>query len=171
MKKRPNKFTMDDILEEINEMMRGMLHSRLNAKTPDQPLVWGFSMTQIGDETPEIHEFGNINPRMFMEAGAENQPVSPAELSSRKPLVDILETDDSLHVVVEMPGVTKEDITLECDGSTLDIQANGTDRKYSEHVDLPSNVLPDSAKATHKNGVLEVVFQYDRSNKRSIKLD
>jgi HSP20 family molecular chaperone IbpA len=38
-------------------------------------------------------------------------------------------------------------------------------------VELPARVLADSAKATYKNGVLEVVFKYDRSDKKSIKVD
>ena len=38
-------------------------------------------------------------------------------------------------------------------------------------VELPAMLLADSAKATYKNGVLEVVFEYDRSDKKSITVD
>jgi HSP20 family protein len=69
-----------------------------------------------------------------------------------------------------MPGITKEDVSLEISGTVLNITAHG-DRKYSERVELPARVVADSAKATYKNGVLEVVFKYDRSDKKSIKVD
>jgi len=72
---------------------------------------------------------------------------------------------------VEMPGITREDVSLEISGTVLNIKARNGDRKYSEHVELPARVLADSAKATYMNGVLEVVFEYDRSDKKSIKVD
>ena len=129
--------------------------------------MWGFSITQIGDQPPEIHEFGKMNLKdsRFIEAGVQG------ESGTRKPLIDIMEAEETLHVVVEMPGVGKENIILDSNGTTLDIKASSEDRKYSEHVELPARVLPDSAKATYNNGVLEVVFQYDGLNKKSIKLD
>ena len=165
MSYRPRKNPMDEIFEEMNEIIQGMLDSRI---IPDgKPHVWGFSMTQIGDQPPEIQEFGNMS---------QNNPgVIEADLSdksgARKTFIDILEAEDKIHVVVEMPGVNKEDISLDSNGTSLDIKASSEDRKYSEHVELPARVLPDSAKATYNNGVLEVVFQYDGLNKKSIKLD
>ena len=162
---RPRKNPMDEIFEEMNEIIQGMLDSRI---IPDgKPHVWGFSMTQIGDQPPEIHEFGKMNLKdsRFIEADIQG------ESGTRKPLIDIMEAEDTLHVVVEMPGVGKENIILDSNGTTLDIKASSEDRKYSEHVELPARVLPDSAKATYNNGVLEVVFQYDGLNKKSIKLD
>jgi len=162
---RPRKNPMDEIFEEMNEIIQGMLDSRI---IPDgRPHVWGFSMTQIGDQPPEIQEFGNMN--------LKHPGVIEADLSdkygARKPLIDIMEAEDKLLVVVEMPGINKEDINLDSNGTTLDIKASSEDRKYSEHVELPARVLPDSAKATYNNGVLEVIFQYDKSDKKSIKLE
>jgi HSP20 family protein len=165
MSYRPRKNPMDEIFEEMNEIIQGMLDSGIvpDGKTPH---VWGFSMTQIGDQPPKIQEFGNINLKdsSFIEADLQG------ESGVRKPLIDIMEAEDTLHVVVEMPGVAKENIILDSNGTILDIKASSDDRKYSEHVELPARVLPDSAKATYNNGVLEVVFQYDTSDKKPIKL-
>ncbi|HUV84011.1 MAG TPA: Hsp20/alpha crystallin family protein, partial [archaeon] len=63
------------------------------------------------------------------------------------------------------------DINLDSNGIILDIKVFSEDRKYSEHVELSARVLPDSAKAIYNNGVLEVIFQYDTSDKKSIKLE
>ena len=173
MRDRRRRDMFEDMFEEIDEMLGNMLNSRLEAGegANGEPMVWGFSMTQIGDEPPEIRELGNVDLRSAAglpdELAAYSQQM---EGSMRKPLIDIMEAEDSLHVVVEMPGVSKKDITLDSNGNTLDIRALTEDRKYSEHVELPAKVLPDSAEATYKNGVLEVVFQYDKSDKRSIKV-
>ena len=175
-KRRRDMFedVFENMFEEMNEMLGNMLNSRLEADegADGEPMVWGFSMTQKGNEPPEIKEFGNVDLRPVAglpdEMAAHPQQIEGA---MRKPLIDIMEAEDSLHVVVEMPGVSREDITLDSNGTTLDIKALTEDRKYSEHVELPAKVLPDSAKATYKNGVLEVIFQYDKSDKQSIKVN
>lgn len=160
----------EDMFEEISEMLENMMNSRLegNEGAHVEPMVWGFSMTRRGDGPPEIREFGNVPLRPVFADGMADHP--QIEDDGRKPLIDIMEAEESLHVVIEMPGVSREDITLQSNGISLDIKAVTEDRKYSEHVELPARVLPDSAEATYKNGVLEVIFQYDSSDKRSIKV-
>ncbi|MDF1557671.1 MAG: Hsp20/alpha crystallin family protein [ANME-2 cluster archaeon] len=170
---RRKRDMFEDMFEEMEKMIGSMLNSSLEAGpgANGEPLVWGFSVTQRGDESPEIREFGNLDLRPALGLPDE-AAVHPQQLdgSMRKPFIDILEGEDVLIVVVEMPGVSKKDIALDCNGTTLDIKALTEDRTYSEHVELPARVLPDSAKATYQNGVLELIFQYDRSDKHSIKI-
>jgi HSP20 family protein len=78
--------------------------------------------------------------------------------SSRDVHLDIHETDEEIRVVADIPGVSKDAIDLKCDGKTLNIAADGTNRQYRERVDLPSRVDERSASATYNNGVLEVTF-------------
>jgi len=47
----------------------------------------------------------------------------------RTSLVDIMETKDSSHVVVEMAGITREDVSLGISGAVLNIKARNEDRK------------------------------------------
>ncbi len=86
-------------------------------------------------------------------------------------MVDILQADDTLHVIIEMPGINKQDIKIDLVGDILNIKALSDDRKYSEQIELPARVLSDPVKATYKNGVLEVIFMYDQSNRKSIKIE
>jgi len=174
MHNRRRKDIFEDIFGDMDDMIRSMLESRIDTEEMGEPLIWGYSMTQHGNEPPEIREFGNVSLRdeMFSGIGLEHHGrAAHVESGVRKPLVDIMEAEDSLHVVVEMPGITKEDVNLEISGTVLNITAKNEDRKYSERVELPARVLADSAKATYKNGVLEVVFKYDRSDKKSITVD
>jgi HSP20 family protein len=71
---------------------------------------------------------------------------------------DVHETDDTVRVVADLPGVRKEDIDLKCDGETLHVDAPGETREYRERVTLPTRVDEQSASATYNNGVLEVSF-------------
>ncbi|PSQ57341.1 MAG: Hsp20/alpha crystallin family protein [Halobacteriales archaeon SW_9_67_25] len=71
---------------------------------------------------------------------------------------DIHETDETVRVVADVPGVEKSDIDLKCDGTTLSLRAGSDGRDYSERVELPARVDEHSADATYNNGVLEVAF-------------
>ena len=73
--------------------------------------------------------------------------------------VDIYETEDSVRVIADLPGVEKDHISLTCDGEALTISADSDRRAYDEHIELPSQVDEHSARATYNNGVLEVTFE------------
>ncbi|ADI31476.1 archaeal heat shock protein Hsp20 [Staphylothermus hellenicus] len=123
------------------------------------PYVYGFRITIGPDGKPMIEEFGNVKKvegkRMISE--------------EREPLVDVFEQDDSITVIAELPGVEKDKIKLEVsdDRRKLIISASDTNRKYYKEVELPAEVDPGSAKATYKNGVLEVTLKkIKRSEKK-----
>ena len=122
---RRRKDTFEDIFEDMDDMIKIILESRIDTEDMGDPLVWGYSITQHGNEPPEIREFGNVSLRdeMFSGFGLEHQGgTAHVEPGVRKPLVDIMEAEDSLHVVVEMPGITKEDVSLEISGTALNIK-------------------------------------------------
>jgi HSP20 family protein len=72
--------------------------------------------------------------------------------------VDVHETDNVVRVVADLPGVDKEAIDLQCDGTVLTIDATGEGREYRDRLTLPTRVDEHSADATYNNGVLEVTF-------------
>jgi HSP20 family protein len=80
-------------------------------------------------------------------------------LDIRRPLIDILEAEETVHVIAEIPGIEKENILLNATDLILDIETIDGNPKYSERVEMPVKVDPQSAKATYKNGVLEVTFK------------
>ena len=73
--------------------------------------------------------------------------------------VDVREYDDRVTVMADLPGVSKADIDLQCDGRTLSIAASTETRHYDERVPLPVAVDETSATARYNNGVLEVTFE------------
>ncbi|WP_269850959.1 archaeal heat shock protein Hsp20 [Methanosarcina horonobensis] len=118
-------------------------------------------MTQRPGEEPEIREFGNIPMFEQTETGEKRY------LDIRKPLIDVLESEEAVHVIAEMPGIEKENIQLNATDLILDIETLDGNPKYSERVELPVKVDPQSAKATYKNGILEVTFKRLESSSRT----
>ena len=112
------------------------------------PFVYGYSMKIGPDGKPEIREFGNIKKSLK----------GPQVKEEREPLVDVVETDDEIRVVVELPGVEKSDIKLHGTEDSLEISVDTPQSKYYKEVTLPAKVKVKEAKSSYKNGVLEVVF-------------
>jgi len=152
-KKRKDPF---DIFRDFDEMFNEMLEEMQTGNVPQGgPFFYGFSWNQRPGEEPEVREFGNIHP------GRDN-----IEIGERKPLVDVFDTDGTVQVVAEMPGIEKSDVELGVEGRNLEIHAARGDRRYNETVELPAEVDEDSAKATYKNGVLEVTLKKTRKQNR-----
>jgi len=152
-KKRKDPF---DIFRDFDEMFNEMLEEMQTGNVPQGgPFFYGFSWNQRPGEEPEVREFGNIRP------GRDN-----IEIGERKPLVDVFDTDGTVQVVAEMPGIEKSDVELGVEGRNLEIHAARGDRRYHETVELPAEVDEDSAKATYKNGVLEVTLKKTRKQNR-----
>ncbi|MEM2367987.1 MAG: Hsp20/alpha crystallin family protein, partial [Candidatus Bathyarchaeia archaeon] len=84
----------------------------------------------------------------------------------REPLVDIVETDNEIHVVAELPGVEKEDIKLHGTEDTLTISVDTPQRKYYKELTLPAKVNVKEAKTQYKNGVLEVKLPKIKEEKK-----
>jgi HSP20 family protein len=170
-KKRRNFFDevfgidpVEDMDEMFERLSRAMDMSMENFG--QHPFVYGFSVTQRPGEDPEIREFGNIPMFEQTETGEKHY------LDTRKPLIDVLEAEETVHVIAEIPGIEKESIRLNATDLILDIETLDGNPKYSERVELPVKVDPQSAKATYKNGVLEVTFKrLESSSRTSISIE
>lgn len=153
-----------DVDEMFERLSRAMGMSMENFG--QDPFIYGFSLTQRPGAEPEIREFGNIP--MFEHTETEEN----SYFDTRKPLMDVLETEEEVHVIAEVPGIEKENIKLNATDLILDIETINGNPKYSERVELPVKVDPQSAKATYKNGVLEVTFKrLESSSRTSINIE
>jgi len=125
------------------------------------PFVYGYSVRIGPDGKPQIREFCNVKPRIRM--GMPHVEVK----EQREPLVDMLEIDDEVRVIVELPGVEKQDIKLCGTENSLTISVDTPQRKYYKEVQLPSIVDSKQAKSTYKNGVLEITMPKRKSRRAS----
>lgn len=112
--------------------------------------VFGVTVkTGIGGEGPVVESFGNI--RKTKEG--------PKVEEEREPLSDIFDEGDDVVVMLEMPGVTKEDITVTLEGDILEVIAQSQSRKYRKELLLPSAVQAETIAWSYQNGVLEVTVK------------
>lgn len=115
-------------------------------------------LSEISSELPEL---------------SEGWPFFDSD-GKRRALVDLKETDKDLIAYIELPGVDKEDVHLDITEDTLEAIVKRKsetkdersfylrqERSYSEFyrlVRLPYRIKAEEAKATYKDGVLEVVM-------------
>ncbi len=103
------------------------------------------------------------------------------------PPVDIYETADNFEIMVELPGVKKEDLTLEVKENTLtlrgerrqakDAKEEGVHRvervygSFLRSFTLPSNIRTDDVKAGFQDGVLTIVLpKAEEAKPRQIRI-
>ena len=123
----------------------------------------------------------------FPRAGEEEEDLS---VCAWRPLVDIFETDEGIAIQVDLPGVKKDDVSVEVKNNLLIIQGM---RQVQSDVDeeryyrrertcgtfqrsfaLRNPIAPESIKAAFKNGVLTIRIprpEEDKPKKISVSID
>lgn len=91
---------------------------------------------------------------------------------SGRPLVDVIEDQNNIIIITDLPGFKKEDIKIDISEATVEISADFQDedleegfsyikkeRKYGEinrKIELPVRIKIDEAQADFENGILKV---------------
>ncbi|MFH1246980.1 MAG: archaeal heat shock protein Hsp20 [Candidatus Micrarchaeota archaeon] len=130
--------------EIMNKLLEDMAKNQKNLK-PGEPIVYGVNIRVGPDGKPHVQQFGNVGKGEVKE--------------EREPLVDVINHAKEIRVIAEIPGVEKNDINLKTTADSLSIIVRDPQRKFAKTLKLPEAVLEDSAKASYKNGILEVVLQ------------
>ena len=81
--------------------------------------------------------------------------------------------DKDIVFTIDMPGVQKKDIDINVEPNSISVKAeNGDKRKYNYNRRFKPTVDVDSAKATFKNGVLDItISKIDTTPKgKSVKI-
>jgi len=68
----------------------------------------------------------------------------------------IEETDENVFITVDLPGFDKENLKLRINNDDISIEAVQDDRKHRSKKTLPCSVDSSTAKATYRNGVLDI---------------
>jgi len=123
------------------------------------PFIYGFRVTIGPDGRPKVEEFGNIR----------RSGIRPKISEEIEPLVDVLDEGDKIRVIAEMPGVEKDKISLKAVDRKLIIRASNHKRYYKE-VELPDEVDIQKARASYRNGVLEVVLEKKSKERKEFEI-
>ncbi|MGY5151336.1 MAG: archaeal heat shock protein Hsp20 [Candidatus Nitrosopumilus sp. bin_6a] len=131
-------FDIDDIFEEFK-----------GNGSESGPYYYGYTMTVGPDGKPVVKEYGNVKPGLL--------PTS----DTREPIVDTIvdEKEKVVKLIAEMPGVEKSDVKIVVENKAVDLSAQHGDKKYHVKVPVQHKVDEDTAKASYKNGVLQITFK------------
>ncbi len=141
-------FDIDDISEEFKG--KG---SNFN------PFYYGYTMTVGPNGKPVVKEYGNVKPELLPSTDI------------REPIVDVIvdEKEKLVKLVAEIPGVEKTDVKILVQDKFVDISAEHGEKKYHVKVPIKHKVDENSAKASYKNGILELVFKLIEDEKPKAK--
>lgn len=109
-------------------------------------------------------------------------------MSTWIPTTDMFETAGEYIVEVELPGLSKKDIQINCQDNVLSIEGERKQEKKEEHpgylrsersygnfkrsIMLPTSILEDKVKATFKDGVLKVMVpKAEKSKRKSVPIE
>lgn len=139
-----------------------MLVSRFN---PNSPF---FDFSRVFDNYPQINDENSISAFM--------------------PKVNTIEHENSYHIMIDLPGVKKEDINIDLNENILTVYGSREYKqetkkedyyklessfgKFQRAFSLPENIDSDSITATNENGVLEIVVpkKQQLENKKKISI-
>jgi HSP20 family protein len=110
--------------------------------------------------------------RLFEDAFQKDVDKYQDSLTSWYPAADIYETKNDYVFKLEIPGLSKEDINIECNGNTLSIKGEKKEETevkkenyhriesycgtFARSFNLPKNVNPNKIDAAMKDGILEL---------------
>ena len=103
--------------------------------------------------------YGNNGFEEWFKRFFSRRLAGPQLSTERELIVDVISFDKEIKVVVEIPGVTKQDVKVNTFDHSVDISAETPDKKYHRVVEVPSDADLDSVQSTYKNGILELTFK------------
>ncbi len=138
----------------------------------------------------EIRRMWERMDELMSRIWEEPYPALPGEktgeIEVKTPDVDIMETESELIVTSDIPGVSKDDIQIKVSEDSLEISSEvkreekeedkgyirreRVYRKFYRKLSLPTPVDAEQAKASYKNGVLEIKLP-KKEEKKSFKVE
>jgi len=124
---------------------------------------------------PDVSDFFNvINNALTSTRG--QQEGAQGRLDVFRPKTDVLENENEVTILTELPGLNKDQVNVTLDNGKLAIsgqtqaskeyEEEGTKAKYRERVfasfsrsfNVPTGIKPEEIKGSFENGVLKVTF-------------
>lgn len=163
---------MDREFAEAEHMMNSMFRivpdivsSGINSG--EFPYYYGYQITIGPNGRPKINEFGNV--RLGSNGFVEQNGV-------REPLVDkvLNKKQNTLTITAEMPGVDKENISVNVTGHKVTLHAEKGDKKYHTDIPIDINLDESTTKAVFLNGILELKIKLKENSRpqgKAIKVE
>jgi len=150
--------------------------------------MYTITRSPMRDSTQDVATLGSRINRMLNDVFANaDWQYRDSAVSSWVPPVDVLEQEDGIRILAELPGVKPEDVKLSLEGNVLTI--HGTKQQVAEErtervhryersygafertFTLPATVDAAHIKAGYENGVLTVTLpKVEQAKPRQIEV-
>ncbi len=159
----------------------------------DSKIYISFKLTNsYGNEVKEVMGMRRWDPFSEMKRLQERfnrllEEFEPFVPGREMPPVDIIEEEDFIRVLADIPGVEKSDIEVFMEGDSLVLRVEKSmetkeekrnylrrEREYTSiyrKIHIPEEIDEDKVKATYRNGVLEVVLPKIRKKRKAIQVE
>jgi len=167
------------------ELSKEKKSSQAAEPKPSRGDVWPASYSRFGI----MRRFADDMDRMFEGFGLPSVKRWGWGAESRfSPELEMLERDKKIVIRADLPGLNKDDVTVDISEHTLTIEGERkqeheskegsvytSERSYGHfrrEIPLPEGVNPDTAKANFKNGTLEITLDAPEiaKNQRRIEI-
>jgi HSP20 family protein len=133
---------------------------------------------------------GNCADRLFSDFGLAKHPFYEARTRyfgelPWSPDIEVLLDNGTFFVHADLPGLTKDDVTIDISDGMLTVtgerkaaeerkregyyQTERTYGRFCRNIVLPEGTKPETAKATFKNGVLEIAIDVPEPPKPTVR--
>jgi HSP20 family protein len=186
-----SRYFADDFFTDFEEVeeefedafmdIKALKELMLDYETPDDvgvrefsSFAYGYSMRIELDDKPRVREIRNVRNEGVgsSESSIKRKGVSkynrPQITTESESLAEVNVYDKEVKVVLEMRGVSKEDIRIQAYENSVEVSSDHPQRKY-QVIDLPRVADIKTIRATYKNGILEIVFKTKEKLKRNNK--
>jgi HSP20 family protein len=142
---------LGDLIEKLNELSEtGQELSQTGEIRQGEHVkgIYGFSVKVGLGGKPSIEPFGNL----YRDTRSGRTVVQEV----REPMVDVIEEEDYVLVLAEMPGISAEDVRVEVKDDLLTVAADKKGKRYRKEILLPGNFVRERMQISCNNGVLEI---------------
>ncbi|MGC1954031.1 MAG: Hsp20/alpha crystallin family protein [Gammaproteobacteria bacterium] len=173
---------MEQMMDRMERYFEGFMPHRWR---------WGRLPAPLGEMERMMEQafeqtFGPGWMRPWQRAGSSLRSLAAPE--GQMPRVDVVDRDEDVLIRAELPGVKKEDVDLSMTDDRVTIRATVSREEaeekgdyyhrelsrgmFSRTVPLPCAVQGDKAKATFKDGVMELLLpKVEASKRQRIKVE
>jgi HSP20 family protein len=154
----------------------------------DTPIVMGTESTETPEETKRTeNRLSDIVSTIRDKQEELGKSLSDYTSSFQKPLADIMETETSIIIITDLPGVTKDDIDIDISEDRIDISAKfeeeiseegasyiKKERNYGEtrrSISLPTKINVKGATAKFNDSILTVKLPKLMEEKHKVDID
>lgn len=118
--------------------------------------IYGFAVKTLAGK-PIVETFGN-KKRTDLESDQQEE--------IREPITDVFNEKNKLVIVLEMPGVTEEDILTTIEDNYVVIQAKSQSRKYFKKIKTEFDIDQNPLVRSYLNGIFKIEISLKDGNEQ-----